>query len=139
MLKEFKAFAISGNLIDTAIAFVMGLAFAKITTAFIDGMVMPLVSIIVQADFTTWKTVLKEAVKNADGTIASPEVAVKYGDFVSAIIYFLTVAIIMFMIVKSVAAAKKAAKAEAAATPPPPPPAQEVLLSEIRDLLKSGR
>ena len=139
MLKEFKAFAISGNLIDTAIAFVMGLAFAKITTAFIDGMVMPLVSIIVQADFTTWKTVLKEAVKNADGTIASPEVAVKYGDFVSAIIYFLTVAIIMFMIVKSVAAAKKAAAEEAAATPPPAPPAQELLLGEIRDLLKSGR
>ena len=139
MLKEFKAFAISGNLIDTAIAFVMGLAFAKITTAFIDGMVMPLVSMIVQADFTTWKTVLKEAVKNADGTIASPEVAVKYGDFVSAIIYFLTVAIIMFMIVKSVAAAKKAAAEEAAATPPPAPPAQELLLGEIRDLLKSGR
>lgn len=139
MLKEFKAFAISGNLIDTAIAFVMGLAFAKITTAFIDGMVMPLVSMIVQADFTTWKTVLKEAVKNADGTIASPEVAVKYGDFVSAIIYFLTVAIIMFMIVKSVAAAKKAAAEEAAATPPQAPPAQELLLGEIRDLLKSGR
>ena len=139
MLKEFKAFAISGNLIDTAIAFVMGLAFAKITTAFIDGMVMPLVSMIVQADFTTWKTVLKPAIVGADGKETAAEVAIKYGDFVSAVIYFLTVAIIMFMIVKSVAAAKKAAKAEAAATPPPPPPAQELLLGEIRDLLKSGR
>ena len=139
MLKEFKAFAISGNLIDTAIAFVMGLAFAKITTAFIDGMVMPLVSLIVQADFTTWKTVLKPSVVGADGKETAAEVAIKYGDFVSAVIYFLTVAIIMFMIVRAVAAAKKAAAEEAAATPPPPPPVQETLLGEIRDLLKSGR
>ena len=138
MLKEFKAFAVSGNLIDTAIAFVMGLAFAKITTAFIDGMIMPLVSMIVQSDFTTWKTVLQPAVIGADGKEMAPEVAIKYGDFVSAIIYFIVVAFIMFMIVKAVAAAKKVNAAEEAALPKAPP-AQEILLGEIRDLLKSGR
>ncbi len=139
MLKEFKAFAIQGNLVDTAIAFVMGAAFGKITAAFIDGMVMPLVSMLTQADFTTWKTVLKAAVIGADGKETAPEVAVKYGDFVSAVIYFLIVALVMFMIVKAIAAAKKTAAAEEAAAPPPPPPANEVLLGEIRDLLKSGR
>ena len=135
MLKEFKDFAIKGNLVDTAIAFVMGMAFGKITSAFIDGMVMPLVSMLTDADFTTWKTVLKEAVVAADGKVVSPEVAVKYGDFVSAIIYFIIVALVMFLIVKAVASAKKAEPAPALA----PPPVQEVLLSEIRDLLKSGK
>ncbi len=140
MLKEFKAFAISGNLVDTAIAFVMGLAFGKITTAFIDGMVMPLVSMIVQSDFTTWKTILQPAVIGTDGKEMAPEVAIKYGDFVSAIIYFIVVAFIMFMIVKAVAAAKKSIAAEEAeAAVAPAPPTQEVLLGEIRDLLKSGR
>ena len=135
MLKEFKAFAISGNLVDTAVAFVMGLTFAKITGAFIDGMVMPLVSMIVQTDFSAWKTVLKEAVVGADGKVVSPEVAVKYGDFVSSVINFLVVAIVMFMIVKAVAAAKKAEPAP----PPPAPPVADTLLGEIRDLLRSGR
>ena len=135
MLKEFKDFAIKGNLVDTAIAFVMGMAFGKITAAFIDGMVMPLVSMLTDADFTTWKTVLKEAVVAADGKVLSPEVAVKYGDFVSAIIYFLIVALVMFLIVKAVVASKK--EEEAAA--PAPPPVQEVLLGEIRDLLKSAK
>lgn len=135
MLKEFKAFAIKGNLIDTAVAFVMGVAFGKITSTFIDGMVMPLISMLTNADFSTWKTVLKEAVVAADGKVVSPEVAVMYGDFVSAIVNFIIVAIVMFMIIKAVAASKKAEEAAA----PPPPPVQEVLLGEIRDLLKSGK
>lgn len=139
MLKEFKAFAIQGNLIDTAVAFVMGAAFGKITTAFIDGMVMPLVSMITQKDFSVWKTVLKEAIVGADGKVTSPEVAVKYGDFISAIIYFFVVALVMFTVIKAVAAAKKATAEEEAAAAPPPPPAQEVLLAEIRDLLKSSK
>jgi large conductance mechanosensitive channel len=135
MLKEFKAFVMNGSLIDTAIAFVMGVAFGKVTSAFIDGMVMPAISMITDADFTTWKTVLKEAVVGANGKVTSPEVAIKYGDFVSAIIYLITVAFVMFMIIKAIAKSKKAE----AAAPPPPPPVQEVLLSEIRDLLRSGR
>ena len=93
---------------------------------------------IVQSDFTAWKTVLQPAVIGADGKETAPEVAIKYGDFVSAIIYFLVVAFIMFIIVKAVAAAKKVNAAEEAALPKAPP-AQEILLGEIRDLLKSGR
>jgi large conductance mechanosensitive channel len=138
MLKEFKAFAIQGSLVDTAIAFVMGAAFGKITAAFIDGMIMPLISLITDADFSTWKTELKKAAIGADGKVI-PAIEVKYGDFVSAIIYFLIVALVMFMIVKAIASAKKSAAAEEATAAPAPPPANEVLLGEIRDLLKSGR
>lgn len=141
MLKEFKAFAIQGNLIDTAVAFVMGVAFGKITSAFIDGMIMPLVSTIFQTDFKTWQTELSPEVKDATGKVLDPGIFVKYGDFVAAIINFIVVALVMFLIVKAVAAAKKASEKEAAAVvvAPSPPPAQETLLSEIRDLLKAGR
>jgi large conductance mechanosensitive channel len=135
MLKEFKAFAIQGNLIDTAVAFVMGAAFGKVTTSFIEGMVMPLVGQLGGVDFSKARHILIEA--NAAAKI--DEVSIKYGEFITAIINLLIVAAVMFMIIKSIAAAKKAAEKEAATAPPPPPPAQETLLSEIRDLLKSGR
>ncbi len=139
MLKEFKAFAIQGNLIDTAVAFVMGVAFGKITSSFIDGMIMPLVSIIFQTDFKTWQTELSPEVKDATGKVIDPGIFVKYGDFVAAIVNFIIVALVMFLIVKAVAAAKKATEKEVAAAAPAPPPVQETLLSEIRDLLKAGR
>jgi large conductance mechanosensitive channel len=135
MLKEFKEFAMKGNLVDTAIAFVMGGAFGKVTSSFIEGMVMPLVGQIGGVDFSKAKHVLVEA--NAAAKI--DEVAVKYGDFISQVINFLIVAFVMFGIMKSIAAAKAAAAEAEAAAPPPPPPAQETLLGEIRDLLKSGR
>ena len=133
MLREFKEFAIKGNLVDTAVAFVMGMAFAKITSTFVDGIVMPVISTIIQTDLASWKSVLKPAVMDDKGVVTTPEVAIRYGDFVAAIIYFLIVAFVMFLIIKGIAATKK--KSEEAA-PPPAPPASEVLLGEIRDLLK---
>ncbi len=134
MWKEFKDFAMKGNLVDLAIAFVMGAAFTKLTGAFIDGMVMPLVGMLSGGkNFDEYKTVLKDAVPAAaDGTGAVAEVAVKWGAFITVAIEFLIVALVMFMIVKSI---NKMKKAEAAA-PPPPPPADIVLLEQIRDLLK---
>lgn len=132
MLKEFKEFALKGNLIDMAIAFVMGGAFGKVTTAFVDGMVAPLVGLISGGqDLTKLKWVITPQSTAADGSEIA-EVAVKYGTFITEAINFLIVAFVMFMIVKAM---NKMKKAEAAA-PPPPPPAQEVLLAEIRDLLK---
>jgi large conductance mechanosensitive channel len=132
MFKEFKDFAMQGNLIDMAVAFIMGAAFGKVTSGFIDGLIMPLVSTIIQADFGAWKTVLKAAEIGADGKEKAAEIALKYGEFISALINFLVVAFIMFLIVK----AQNAAKAKKAADAPAAPPAQEVLLAEIRDLLK---
>jgi large conductance mechanosensitive channel len=134
MLKEFKAFAMKGNLIDISVGFVMGAAFTAVSSAFIQGIVMPFISLIVQKDFSTWKLKLKAAETAADGTVVKPEIAVLYGDFISAIIYFLIVAFVMFMVVKAVNAMKK--KEEEAPAAPPAPPADVVLLTEIRDLLK---
>lgn len=133
MLKEFKEFALKGSLIDTAIAFVMGAAFATVSTTFINGMFMPLVAMIFQVgDMSGMKIVLKDAVMDAAGKVTTPETAIMYGSFLGAFINFLIVAFIMFMVVKSM---NKMKKAEAPA-PDPGPSSTDALLMEIRDNLK---
>ncbi|MDP4826563.1 MAG: large-conductance mechanosensitive channel protein MscL [Flavobacteriales bacterium] len=135
MLKEFKAFAMRGNLIDMAVAFVMGVAFAAITNSFINGVVMPLIGQIFQVgDLAQAKFVLSEAVLGEDGAVTTPESAVMYGEFIGAVINFIIVAFVMFMVVKGVNSMKK--KQEEAPAAPPAPTKEEILLGEIRDLLK---
>lgn len=134
MLKEFKDFAMKGNLIDLAVGFVMGAAFTAVSTSFINGIVMPLVSLIAGKDFSAWKIVLRKAEMDATGVVTKPETAILYGSFISAVIYFIIVAFVMFLVIKAINAMKKK-EAEAPAAPPAPS-AQEVLLAEIRDLLK---
>lgn len=139
MLKEFKEFAMKGNLVDMAVAFVMGAAFTKVTTAFIGGMVMPVVGQITGGvDFNDKKIVLTkgaDAVKDAAGNEVTPavaEVAVKWGAFVTVTIEFIVVAFVMFMVIKGINSMKKA-------EPPPPaagPSNEEKLLMEIRDALR---
>jgi len=132
MLKEFKDFALKGNLIEIAVGLVMAVAFGAVTSAFIDGIFMPLVGKIFQlGDMSAAKYVLSPAVIGADGTVVTPEAAILYGSFIGAILNFVIVAFVMFMIIKGVNATKKA---EAPA--PPAGPSQEELLAEIRDLLK---
>jgi large conductance mechanosensitive channel len=131
-ISEFKEFAMKGNLIDMAVGVVMGAAFGAVTAAFIDGMFMPIVGMIFQVgDLSSAKMVLSEAVKEGDKVI-KPESAIMYGKFLGAIINFLVVAFVMFLIVKGINKMKKEV--------PPPPPAgpsnEEVLLTQIRDLLK---
>lgn len=130
-VKEFKSFALRGNLIDMAIGFVMGTGFAKVTSAFIDGMVMPLVGMVQGKDLSDWKMILKASEMDASGKEIASEVAIKYGTFITVSIEFVIIAMVMFMVIKAI---NKAKKEEEAA--PATPPAQEVLLSEIRDLLK---
>lgn len=139
MLKEFKEFAMKGNLIDMAVAFVMGGAFGKVTSSFIDGMVMPLIGQFTGGvDFNNKKWVLTQAtaeVKDASGTVVTPavaEVAVKWGTFVTVAIEFLVIAFVMFMVIKAINKMKK----NEPAPPPPGPSAEEKLLMEIRDALK---
>lgn len=134
MLKEFKEFAMKGNLVDIAVGFVMGAAFSKVITAFTGGIVSPIIGMFMGGvDFGQMKYILKEAVMEAD-TIVKPEVAILYGDFILAIIDFIIVAFVMFMIIKGINNAKK--KEEEAPAAPPEPTKEETLLSEIRDLLK---
>jgi large conductance mechanosensitive channel len=141
MLKEFKEFALKGNLIDIAVGLVMATAFGKVVSSFVDGMFMPLVGKIVSGvDFTKMQYVLQDGiaeVKDAEGKVITPavaEVAIKYGAFFTTILDFVIVAFVMFMIIKAMNASKnKEAQAPAA---PPAPTKEETLLTEIRDLLK---
>ncbi len=132
MLKEFKEFAMKGNLIDIGVGFVMGAAFNKVVSSFTGGIVSPLIGLIFQSDFKDLKYVIKEGVANAEGVIEG-EVAVMWGEFLTNVIDFIIVAFVMFMIVKGVNAMKKK---EEPAPEAPAGPSQEELLAEIRDLLK---
>jgi len=129
MLKEFKEFALKGNLVDIAIGFVMGAAFKQVVTSFTGGIVSPLIGLAFKADFKDLKWIAREA----DTSSNISEVAVLYGDFITNIIDFIIVAFVMFIIIKGINATKK--KEAPAAPALPAGPTQEELLAEIRDLL----
>ncbi len=132
-MKEFKEFAIKGNLIDIAVGFVMGAAFGKVVSGFIDGMVMPLIGKVTSGvNFNDMKHVMQDQVKDAAGVVTQPEVAIAYGAFITTIINFLVVAFVIFLVVKAVNKAKKAEPAPA----PAGPTNEEKLLMEIRDALR---
>ncbi|WP_223549926.1 MULTISPECIES: large-conductance mechanosensitive channel protein MscL [Aestuariivivens] len=133
MLKEFKEFAMKGNLVDIAVAFVMGAAFNNVVSSFTGGIVSPLVGLIFKSDFKGLKWVVSEESVNEAGEKVA-EVAVLWGDFVTNLIDFIIVAFVMFMIIKGINRLKK--KEEPAPPPAPKGPSQEELLAEIRDLLK---
>jgi large conductance mechanosensitive channel len=133
-INEFKDFAVKGNLVDLAVAFVMGAAFVKVTTSFIQGMVMPLVGLIQGKDMGDWRYIVKEAQLDETGAELVAEVSIKYGDFIGVALEFIIVAFFMFLVVKGITRLKK--KKEEAPVPSPTPSKEEVLLAEIRDLLK---
>ena len=133
-LKEFKEFAMKGNLIDMAVAFVMGGAFGAFVTKFIEGIVMPVVGkITAGVDFNSLKIVMSEAHVDASGNIIAAEAAIKYGEFITACINFIIIAFCMFIVVKAMNKMKR--KNEEVA-PAPEPTEDQKLLTEIRDLLK---
>ncbi len=136
--KDFKKFAVKGNLADLTIGVVIGGAFASVVKSFIDGLIMPLVGVLTGGvDFNDKKYVIIQGVaevKDAAGTVitkATPEVALKYGTFIGSIITFTIVALVCYMIIKNLL--KKDPNAA------PDPSASEVLLGEIRDLLKNEK
>lgn len=131
MLKEFKDFAVKGNLVDIAVGFVMGAAFNKIVSSFTGGVVSPLVGLIFKSNFNDLKYVITEGVADEAGVV-SGEIAVLYGEFLTNLIDFIIVAFVMFMIIKAI---NKTKKKEAPAPEAPKGPSQEELLAEIRDLL----
>lgn len=131
-LKEFKDFAMKGNLVDIAVGFVMGAAFNKVVSSFTGGIVSPLIGLLFNSDFNDLKYTIKEGTVNDAGE-AVGEIAVLYGAFLTNVIDFLIVAFVMFMIVKGV---NKMKKKEEPAPEAPKGPTQEELLAEIRDLLK---
>lgn len=131
MLKEFKEFALKGNLLDIAVGFVMGAAFNTVVKTFTEGIVSPLVGMLFQTDFKDLKWVLREGVPNAEGVVEG-QIILEYGTFLTAVLDFIIVAFVMFMIVKAVNALRRKEEEAPAA---PAGPTQEELLVEIRDLL----
>jgi len=129
LLQEFKAFAMRGNVIDMAVGIIIGAAFGKIVSSIVNDIIMPPIGLLVGGvNFTDLKFVMKQAV---DG---NPAVTLNYGNFLQVTFDFLIIAFAVFMVIKALSAAKR--KEETAPPSPPPPTKEQVLLTEIRDLLK---
>lgn len=132
-VKEFKEFAMRGNLVDMAVAVIMAGAFGKVVSAFIDGMVMPVIGKLISGvDFKAMVWVISDPV-TVNGKL-KPAVEIKYGMFITELIDFTLVALVVFMFIKMMNRMRKKAKEEPAE--PAKPSNEELLLTEIRDLLK---
>ena len=135
MLKEFKTFISKGNVMDMAVGLIMATYFGAIVKSLVNDVIMPPIGKLMGGvDFNELKHVIQEATVDAEGVVVDPEVAIRYGSFINTIITFIIVAWVIFMVVKAYNRVKK--KEEEAPAAPPAPSKEEVLLTEIRDLLK---
>jgi len=129
IIKEFKAFAMKGNVIDMAVGIIIGAAFGKIVSSMVNDIIMPPLGLLIGGvNFTDLSIVMKAAEGDA------PAVSINYGNFLQVSFDFLIVAFAIFMLIKAINSAQK--KQEQAPVTPPAPTKEEVLLTEIRDLLK---
>lgn len=143
LMKDFKDFAMKGNVIDMAVGVVIGAAFGKIVSSLVDDLIMPLVGVATGGmNFTDFKWVIQKAVMDGE-TVIKPEVTLNWGTWIQTIVDFLIVAFCIFIMIRFITRLKKekeleaAAEAEAAADPEPTK--EEVLLTEIRDILQSQK
>lgn len=129
MLKEFKEFAVKGNVMDMAVGIIIGVAFGKIVSSFVADVVMPPLGLLIGGvDFSNLVITLKAAQEDVEA------VTLNYGAFIQTLFDFIIVAFAIFIVVKMINRLKR--KEEVAPTAPPPPSNEEKLLAEIRDLLK---
>lgn len=129
MMKEFKDFAVKGNVVDMAVGIIIGAAFGKIVSSMVGDVIMPPIGVLMGGvDFSNLAFVVKEAVGD------TPAVTINYGKFIQTLIDFMILAFAIFMGVKAINSLKK--KEEEAPSEPPKPSNEEVLLTEIRDLLQ---
>jgi large conductance mechanosensitive channel len=129
MIQEFKEFAIKGNVVDMAVGVIIGTAFGKIVSSFVTDVIMPPIGVLIGGvDFSKLTFTLQEA------TVTAPAVVISYGKFIQTVVDFTIIAAVIFLVIKSINLMKK--EAEEVPAIPAVPPAQEVLLAEIRDLLK---
>ncbi|MEN8125201.1 MAG: large conductance mechanosensitive channel protein MscL [Bacteroidota bacterium] len=131
MFKEFKNFILTGNVIDFAVAVIMAGAVSLVVNGFVNDIIMPIVGNFAGGmDFASMKYILSPAIVAEDGTVTTPENAIRYGAWINTIINLLIVGFVMFLIVRSYNKTKEPVEA-----PAPAGPSQEELLIEIRDLL----
>lgn len=146
MLKEFREFALKGNVLDMAVGIIIGAAFGTIVQSLVNDVLMPPIGLLLGgADFTDLFIVLKEGavVLGSDATLDAAReagaITIAYGVFLNAVISFVIVAFAVFLLVRSFNRLKRVSEAPPAVAAPAAPPPQEVLLTEIRDLLREGR
>jgi large conductance mechanosensitive channel len=133
MFKEFRDFAVKGNVVDLAIGVIIGAAFGKIVTSLVEDIIMPIIGIFGKADFSNYYLPLSSAVTATNLADARKQGGVfAYGNFITNVISFLIVAVALFFVVKGINMIRKR---DAVAPAAPPPPRSEVLLQEIRDAL----
>lgn len=135
--KEFKEFAMRGNVVDMAVGIIIGGAFGKIVSSFVDDIIMPPIGkLIGGVEFSDLKVVLDQAVMEG-GEVIQPEVAIRYGSFIQAVIDFLILALVIFLMIRGINRLRR--KQEEQPEAPAAPPADVQLLTEIRDLLKNQK
>lgn len=140
--QEFKTFAMRGNVVDMAVGIILGGAFGKIVSSLVSDIIMPPIGLLLGGvDFTDLKITLKQTAMNATTGVMDPAVTINYGQFIQIIIDFLIVAFAIFLMIKGINRLSHKKEQEEAATPPAPPAPskEEVLLTEIRDLLKEKK
>ncbi|MCI9286102.1 MAG: large-conductance mechanosensitive channel protein MscL [Muribaculaceae bacterium] len=140
-LKEFKEFAMRGNVIDMAVGVVIGGAFGKIISSLVDDIIMPLVGVATGGmNFTDYKLVIQQAVVDGQTQeILKPEVSLNWGTWVQTLVDFLIVAFCIFVAIKAINQLKRQKQEEPAPEAPAEPSKEEVLLTEIRDLLREQK
>ena len=142
-LKEFKEFAVKGNVMDMAVGVIIGGAFGKIVTSVVNDIIMPPIGLLIGGvDFSDMKLTMKKAVLDAAGEVVSPAVTWNYGAFIQQVVDFTILAFCVFILVKLINSLNKKKEAPAPApapAPEPKPTKEEILLTEIRDLLKERK
>jgi large conductance mechanosensitive channel len=134
MLKEFREFALKGNLVDLAVAFILGAAFSGLVQSLVNDVIMPIIGLITGGiDFSEMYIQLAGEPQPTLALAREAGATLAYGNFITLVINFLIVAWVLFLVVKAMNRMMR--KREAEPAPPPAPPREEVLLTEIRDLL----
>lgn len=138
ILKEFKAFAMRGNVVDMAVGIIIGGAFGKIVSSLVNDVIMPPLGLLIGGvNFTDLKITLKQAAIAADGSVI-PAVSLQIGSFIQTLVDFTIIAFAIFLMIKGMNALNRKTKQEPAPPAPPQPTNEEKLLAEIRDLLKDN-
>lgn len=138
LVSEFKAFAMRGNVVDMAVGIIIGGAFGKIVSSVVADIIMPPIGLLLGGvKFTDLKFVLKDPVVDAAGAVTSQAVSINYGNFIQTTVDFLIIAFAIFMMIKGMNSLKRKQEEPTEAPAPPPPSKEEILLTEIRDILKN--
>jgi large conductance mechanosensitive channel len=138
LVDEFKAFAMRGNVVDLAVGIIIGGAFGRIVTSFVADVIMPPIGLLLGGvKFTDLQIILKGPVMDASGKVLQQAVSINYGNFIQTVVDFLIIAFAIFMMVKGMNSLQRKEVEAPKEVPVPPPTHEELLLREIRDILKT--